>query len=240
MDKLKLKFYLNSKSVELKQQKIQKKYVFFYCCFNNLKRKENNYIFLPREIQNIIIEYAFDTNTIYTNTTLYELVLKCKERGNYTCLENIDTSCVTNMWHLFSRCRHFNQSLNNWDVSNVVHMDCMFAECINFNQPLNNWNVSNCKNMSFMFAHCLEFNQNLNTWNVSNAINMSGMFNGCFRFNQPLNNWNVSNCKNMSFMFSDCGTFEQELINWNVGNDVNVYGIFYGCKVNYSFVKFLI
>lgn len=73
-----------------------------------------------------------------------------------------------------------NKPLNKWKVRSVTNMGHMFSRCKNFNQPLDKWDVSNVKNMERMFDDCLLFNQPLyEYWNVCSVENDYKMFNGC-------------------------------------------------------------
>lgn len=95
--------------------------------------------------------------------------LKClidkliEERGLNADLNDIDTSLITDMNHLFAY-SEFNGDISKWDTSNVIKMAAMFAES-KFNGDISGWDVSNVKDMYCMFAYS-EFNRDLSKWNV--------------------------------------------------------------------------
>ena len=142
-------------------------------------------------------------------------------------LGDIDTSLITDMKYLFANTNRENfEGIENWDTSNVTDMSCLFSKCINFNQPLNNWDTSNVESMSSMFKECSSFNQDISNWNVSKVKNMNSMFNGCTSFNQNISNWNIKSVKYMSFMFANASSFNQDLNNWDISKVKSISFIF--------------
>jgi len=123
-------------------------------------------------------------------------------------LNDIDTSKVTDMSHLFnsldgklkdlSKNGHFD--ISSWNISNVVNMENMFYHS-EFNGNISNWDVSNVEDMSFMFA-VSTFDRDISKWNVSKVENMRYMFSNSY-FNGDISKWDVSNVKNMRLMFLD-------------------------------------
>ena len=65
------------------------------------------------------------------------------DRGQ-TNVNDIDTSKITDMSHLFDLFRKYDLSkldISKWDVSKVDNMVYMFADCTNFNCDLSDWNT---------------------------------------------------------------------------------------------------
>ncbi len=159
--------------------------------------------------------------------------------SNYEFVENVNTSCITDMSGLFSFVGSFNQDISSWDVSNVTNMSSMFFGASSFNQDISNWDVSNVTNMSEMFHNADSFNQDISTWDVSNVINMDSMFKGkdvCLAFNQDISNWNVSKVTNMNSMFwqncYDGYIFKNhDLSSWDVSH-VTDYGQFFSADIS--------
>ena len=59
-----------------------------------------------------------------------------KAEAIYVHISGWDTSEVTDMGHLFSFAKQFNQPIGNWNVSNVTNMYWMFQNNTNFNQDI--------------------------------------------------------------------------------------------------------
>ncbi len=94
----------------------------------------------------------------------------------------------------------------NLDTSNVTNMSHMFAYCVNFTSlDVSTLNTSNVKNMSYMFRNCYKLSDfNLNTFNTDNVDNMAGMFYSCISSTLNINGLNTSNVSNMYEMFYNC------------------------------------
>ena len=108
---------------------------------------------------------------------LHEEIKIRLDRGQYN-LNDIDTSKITDMNHLFYLFRKYDLSkidISKWDVSSVEDMGRMFYNCPNFNSDLSKWNVSNVYNMSNMFDGCTRFNCDLSGWDTSSAVYMDYM-----------------------------------------------------------------
>lgn len=148
-------------------------------------------------------------------------------------LEDIDTSCITDMSGLFDMynlvTRKDFKGIEFWDVSGVVDMNRMFFGCGDFNQDISKWNVKNVRNMEKMFAGCSKFNIDLSNWNVAKVTNMSNMFSGCKNFNQDISRWEVSSVKTISYMFDECQSFDQNLSNWDVSSVLDMSNTFRRC-----------
>jgi len=196
---------LQHKSEHLKEQKINYVKSQYEILFDKIKNKQNNSIYLPKEIQSIIINYL-NFEEIHTNNSLKLLINKCKQNKDYRCLTvpNFDTSCITSMHSLFIHCEDFNENINHWDVSNVTNMSCVFWDCHTFNKPLNKWNVSKATTMQCMFIECYEFNQALYKWKVKNVNDFSYMFSCCKNFNKSLKKWKIKQTADVDNMFCRC------------------------------------
>ena len=150
--------------------------------------------------------------------------------NNNINLGDIDISNVKNLSGLFGQTKRTDFSgIENWDTSHVTNMSGMFSKCHNFNEPIGNWDVSNVEDMSYMFDGAKKFNQPLNNWDVGNVLFMDAMFREAESFNQPLNSWDTKKVRDMSTMFFDAKKFNQPLDKWNVDR-TNVDGMFVGAK----------
>ena len=111
----------------------------------------NKYIVERLHINKDIKSYNYHPKT---KDELKELVNKLiKERGNEADLNDIDTSEITDMSHMFTYSK-FNGDISKWDVSNVKDMGYMFwdSSFTAKNGDISNWDVSNVKNMRRMLT----------------------------------------------------------------------------------------
>jgi surface protein len=170
-------------------------------------------------------------------TTFYRWFADCSVMVNIPNMEQWDTSTVTSMYGVFTRCYLFNQGLNGWDLSNVVTTAEMFAQCTAFNGDITSWDVSNISSLggaSFdrgMFSDCENFNQDIGGWDVSGCTNLLGMLGNCSNFDQNLNSWDTSNVISFNGLFFGCASYNQPMSNWDVSNGTDFYRMLGGCSV---------
>jgi surface protein len=134
---------------------------------------------------------------------------------------NIVTTLMTDMSHLFNGHASFNHPIASWDTGNVLNMMYLVAnmnEFNGFNQPIGAWNTSKVTNMEAMFFNSRSFNKPIGSWNTAAVTNMMYMFMGATAFNQAIGLWNTSAVTNMNSMFYNAVAFNQNISGWNVTN----------------------
>lgn len=163
-----------------------------------------------------------------------------------SAIENLDTSNLDNIEHIFQDASQFNQNVstkqvtvNNvtyiaWDISGVDRINSAFWGATNFNnrgQPLY-WDTGSVWNMGWSFAES-SFDQNINTqqvtignsaftaWDTSSVQFFDNMFNGATAFDQDVSGWVTTAGTNMSSMFYGASSFNQDLSSWNVTSVTN-------------------
>ena len=97
-------------------------------------------------------------------------------------LENLDTSNVTNMSHMFGRCRSLKSlDLSHFDTSSVIDMSYMFHDCVSLTElDLSNLDLSNVETMQGMFEGCSLLKEvNFKEEDLSNVDDMRDMFKYC-------------------------------------------------------------
>jgi len=160
--------------------------------------------------------------TTTENPCITRAQLKEKIRNNKN-VENVNTSCITDMSYMFFANDNFNQDISSWDVSNVTNMNSMFMNALSFNQDISSWDVSNVENMRSMFKGkdaCLALNQDISGWDVSKVKNMDSMFwQNCYDgynfTNHDLSSWDVSNVTSHELFFTENSTHNNTEPLWN-------------------------
>ncbi|MFG6393486.1 MAG: DUF285 domain-containing protein [Lachnospiraceae bacterium] len=102
-------------------------------------------------------------------------------------LEDLDTSKVTNMSHMFDFNNNYIFNINvkkldlsGFDTSNVTDMSYMFRDCDAISIDVSSFDTSNVTDMSLMFAACRNLKSlDLSGFNTSNVTNMAIMFYAC-------------------------------------------------------------
>ena len=120
-----------------------------------------------KSLQNRLFEGFYqNASGMVRPTTKKELISEIQirlDRGQ-TNLNDIDTSKITDMSHLFDLFRKYDLSkldISKWDVSNVKDMSYMFVLCESFNCDLSRWDVHSVQDMTNMFYGCIKFNSDL-------------------------------------------------------------------------------
>ena len=94
-------------------------------------------------------KYKYHPKDNYELRDIIETLLK--ERGKNANLNDIDTSHIDNMHHLFHGLDPYNIDISEWDVSNVEDFECMFWNCNHLNCNLDNWNIKKEAYMDYIF-----------------------------------------------------------------------------------------
>lgn len=152
-------------------------------------------------------------------------------------IENLDTSSLTDMNHMFANCRALKEmDISKWNVSKVKDMFCMFSNCYNLTTTydLNNWDVRNVINMSYMFQSCpiLE-KMNISGWNMEHLKRINNIFdNCCGMLSIDITDIKFPKLKSLGAMFYRCNKLNEITghESLDTSNIVNMYSMFSGCK----------
>ena len=155
--------------------------------------------------------------------------------GKTIKFNGFDTSKVTDMGSMFSRCRNITSlDLSGWDVSNVTDMFDMFGGCISLTSlDLSGWNTSKVTDMTKMFSSCRSLTSlNLSGLNTSKVTSMVYMFQFCDSLTSiNLSSFVTSSVISMAGMFDGCEKLTSlDLSSWDVSNVTNMVGMFDGCS----------
>ena len=182
-------------------------------------------------------------------------------------LNNLNTSNVTNMNHLFNFCENLinldlssfdtskvkdmnsmfsvNRNLENinfgnkFDTSNVTNMGSMFNTCSSLTSlDLSNFNTSQVTDMSYMFVEFPNIELNLSGFVTSNVINMMSMFYKAKLNALDLSSFDTSNVTNMTWMFSDASNLQTIYVGPKWSTDgTNTYLMFNNCGTDHVTLK---
>ena len=150
-------------------------------------------------------------------------------------LEHLNTSQVTDMTAMFSRCLALSTlDLASFNTKQVTNMGLMFNECTALKQlNLSGFNTENVTNMMYLFNECAALEKiDLTHFNTSSVTNMYGLFDGCKSLTTlDLKSFKTSEVNNMGRMFSGCQALTQlDLQNFNTANVTYMSYMFSGCS----------
>ena len=150
-------------------------------------------------------------------------------------LENLDTSQVTDMSHMFDNCSELTSlDVNHFDTSQVTDMSQMFIACVDLpSLDVSHFNTSKVTDMSQMFAYCGYLgNLDVSHFDTSQVTNMSRMFGLCICLtNLDVSYFNTSKVTDMSQMFAYCvGLRNLDVSHWDTSQVTNMSWMFNGCS----------
>ena len=146
-------------------------------------------------------------------------------------LDNVDTSHITNMSSMFSKCSKLTSlDLSDWDVSHVTNTYYLFGDSGLRELNLSNWDLSSLDSSSE--PHLFNNNTSLETLNMTNFIfpeNSESLISGRLIAleNLILDGIDTSHVTNMAYMFSECSALTSlDLSNFDTTNVMNYNGMF--------------
>lgn len=140
---------------------------------------------------------VFESGVIFP-ASCYCLFGECTNLKKLVNISNVDTSNVTDMSHMFTKCSSLESlDLSNWDVSNVTNMSFMFFECIlnNTSLDLSSWDTKNVTDMSYIFSGMSE--EDLDNYTVKGIRSLD------------LSGWDFTNVTTTNSMFLNTYTIEE-------------------------------
>ena len=160
------------------------------------------------------------------------------ERMTSIDLSALDTSEVTNMNSMFSKCMSLTRlDVSNFDTSQVTNMKWMFGGGDDFSMHIEeinvkNFDTSNVTDMSGMFACCKNLiSLDVSNFDTSKVTDMSHMFFGCSIFTElDVSNFDTSKVTDMSNMFYYSKLTSLDLSNFDTSKVTDMSRMFAGCK----------
>ena len=159
-------------------------------------------VVFKRQLTKIIIDPG-----VIANQDSYCLFSNLEKLETIQGLENLDTSQVTDMSHMFEDCEDLTSlDLSHFDTSRVTNMSMMFNWCQRlYDLDLSHWDTSQVTDMSGMFFLDGLISLDLSNFDTSQVTNMAVMFENCSNLiNLDLSHWDTSQVKDMICMFKGC------------------------------------
>lgn len=149
--------------------------------------------------------------------------------------DNFDTSNVTDMSGMFSRCSSLSKlDVSGFDTSKVTDMSSMFNECSNLSElDVSGFNTSKVTDMSSMFNECNGLSElDVSGFDTSRVTNMGAMFSWCGSLNElDVSGFNTSRVMDMGGLFYGCGSLgELDVSGFDTSRVTDMSGMFYGCS----------
>ena len=150
-------------------------------------------------------------------------------------LSQLNTSEVTDMSNMFSRCSKLQNifGLENFNTTNVTNMGGMFSGCNKLTTlDISNFDTSKVTNMVNMFRDCSSLTTlDVSNFDTSKVTNMASMFNNCNKLTTlDVSNFDTAKVTNMNSMFSGCSSLTTlDVSNFDTTNVTNMNSMFWNC-----------
>ena len=150
-------------------------------------------------------------------------------------LSLVDTSAVTSMDYMFSRCSSLvSLDLSGFDTSSVTSMAGMFSECSSLESvDLSSFDTSNVTDMQRMFSGCSSLTVlDLSCFDTSRVASMPAMFWYCDSLVAlDVSSFNTALVTDMGYMFYGCSSLGQlDVSSLNTARVTDMNGMFGGCS----------
>ena len=161
---------------------------------------------------------------------------ECTNLTDINGIEYLNTSNVTSMDYMFSRCSGLTSlNLSNFDTAKVTNMSWMFYKCSDLTSLTfgENFTTANVTDMGDMFCDCSSLTSlDVSNFNTANVTNMDYMFYVCSGLTSlDVSHFNTANVKSMSSMFSGCsGLTSLDVSKFNTANVTTMNSMFSGCR----------
>lgn len=219
--------------------RISKSANMFNQCYklNNLNL---NHISLEPDSSSNELKKANTGSKPFQNCTDFSQMFRdCSVLTSIPGIEYWNTSKVTNMCKMFSRCYGLASiDFSHFDTSNVTDMSYMFYNCSALPSiDVSNFNTYNVKNISYMFYNCSSLTSiDVSNFNTSNVTDMSYMFQNCTELKSidGLYKFDTSRCNKFQYMFRECKKLEViDISSFTTGKGtrpLTIQGAFYKCS----------
>ncbi|MBP3786854.1 MAG: BspA family leucine-rich repeat surface protein [Prevotella sp.] len=183
-------------------------------------------------ITTVIFDESFANCTSLTSTAYW--FYNCSSLTEIRGISNLNTSNVTDMRFMFSRCFDLtNLDVSNFNTGKVTDMSSMFADCSRLSSlDVSQFNTANVTNMSGMFSGAGLTTLNVSGFKTDNVTDMSSMFANLYYLTSlDVSQFNTANTTNMSFMFYGCsGIVTLDVTSFKTDNVTDMSLMFSSCS----------
>ena len=161
--------------------------------------------------------------------------MECEKLEAIDGIENLNTSKVTDMWHMFYNCKSLTSlDLKTFDTHNVLSMSYMFFGCNNLTYlNVSSFDTSKVGNMAWMFAGCWKLtNLSVSNFDMHSVWTMLGMFSSCKGLTHiDVSKFNTENVESMQAVFQRCENLSSlDLSGFNTSKVNDIASMFNSCK----------
>ena len=169
-----------------------------------------------------------------SDNSLSYMFQNCEDLVEIVGLENINTSNITYMDSMFSRCKRLKTINLPLQTENVTYMSRMFSGCKSLIEisGLERLNTSNLVYASYMFEDCCSLMtiKGLSNINLSKVREINGLFKGCSHLIsvKGVENWDTSNVESIESLFEGCIFLKnlRPIRNWNMKSVTDISNAF--------------
>ena len=182
-----------------------------------------------------IVRVVFDVSFASARpTSCNSWFMECEKLEAIDGIENLNTSMVTDMWHMFYNCKSLTSlDLKTFDTHNVFGMSYMFSGCNNLTYlNVSSFDTSNVNDMMWMFSGCLNLtNLSVSNFDMHSVRYMTGMFSSCKGLTHiDVSHFNTENVKNMQAVFQRCEKLTSlDLSGFNTSKVKDIACMFLSC-----------
>lgn len=183
-----------------------------------------------------IVRVVFDVSFVSARpTSCNSWFMECEKLEAIDGIENLNTSKVTDMWHMFYNCKSLTSlDLKTFDTHNVLSMSYMFFGCNNLTYlNVSSFDTSKVGNMMWMFAGCWKLtNLSVSNFDMHSVRTMLGMFSSCKGLTHiDVSKFNTENVKSMQAVFQRCEKLTSlDLSGFNTSKVNDIASMFNSCK----------
>lgn len=182
-----------------------------------------------------IVRVVFDVSFASVRpTSCNSWFMECEKLEAIDGIENLNTSKVTDMWHMFYNCKSLTSlDLKTFDTHNVFSMSYMFSGCNNLTYlNVSSFDTSNVNDMMWMFSGCWNLtNLSVSNFDMHRVRYMTGMFSSCKGLTHiDVSHFNTENVENMQAVFQRCEKLTSlDLSGFNTSKVEDIACMFLSC-----------